>query len=81
MRLSADRHSSIRAVGTAGVGVDYAITESVFARLEYRCTSLATAGLVSLETNSADAANRVPINDLPAGIAFKFGGRSASIEF
>ena len=63
-----------RATGwTAGVGVDYAITESVFARIEYHYTNLATAGFVSAATNSADPANRVPVNDLRAGIAYKFG--------
>ena len=63
-----------RAMGwTAGVGVDYAITESVFARIEYRYTNLATAGFVSAATNSADPAIRVPVNDLRAGIAYKFG--------
>ena len=56
---------------TAGVGLDYAITESVFARVEYRYTNLATAGFVSADTNSAETANRVPINDLRAGIAYK----------
>jgi outer membrane immunogenic protein len=58
---------------TAGVGVDYAVTESIFARFEYRYTSLATAGFVSAATNSAEASNRVPINDLRASIANKFG--------
>ena len=63
-----------RAMGwTAGVGVDYAITESVFARIEYRYTNLATAGFVNVAINSADAGSRVPINDLRAGIAYKFG--------
>ena len=46
-------------------------TESVFARVEYRYTNLATAGFVSANTNSAETANRVPINDLRAGIAYK----------
>lgn len=58
---------------TAGVGVDYAFTDSVFGRIEYRYTSLATAAFVSVATNSADSANRAPINDLRAGIAYKFG--------
>ncbi len=63
-----------RATGwAAGVGVDYAITESVFARIEYCYTSLSTAGFVSATTNSAETANRVPISDLRAGIAYKFG--------
>ena len=71
-----------RATGwTVGVGVDYAITESVFARIEYRYTSFATPGFVSIATNSAEAPNRVPISDLQAGIAYKFGGRSDTIKF
>ena len=71
-----------RATGwTAGVGVDYAFTDSVFGRIEYRYTSLATTGFVSIATNSAEALNRVPINDLRAGIAYKFGGRSDTIKF
>ena len=57
---------------TAGVGVDYAVTESVIARIEYRHTDLATAGFVSPSTDAAPAANRAPINDLRAGIAYKF---------
>jgi opacity protein-like surface antigen/outer membrane receptor protein involved in Fe transport len=59
---------------TAGAGLDYAFTYGVFGRIEYRYTSLATAGFVSVATNSADAPNRMPINDLRAGIAYKFGG-------
>ena len=40
---------------TAGAGVDYAFTESVFGRIEYRYTSFATSGFVSVATNSAEA--------------------------
>jgi hypothetical protein len=36
---------------------------------------------VSIATNAAEAPNRVPINDLQAGIAYKFGGRSDTIKF
>jgi hypothetical protein len=36
---------------------------------------------VSIATNAAEALNRVPINDLRAGIAYKFGGRSDTIKF
>jgi outer membrane immunogenic protein len=75
-------NQSGRATGwTAGVGVDYAFTDSVFGRIEYRYTSLATTGFVSIATNAAEALNRVPINDLRAGIAYKFGGRSDTIKF
>jgi outer membrane immunogenic protein len=66
---------------TAGVGVDYAVAESVFARIEYRYTNLATPGFVSAATDSAEGPNRVAINDLWAGIAYKFGGRSDTTRF
>jgi outer membrane immunogenic protein len=66
---------------TAGVGVDYAFTESVFGRIEYRYARLATAGFVSAATDSADAPSHLPINDLRAGIAYKFGGHSDAIRF
>jgi len=59
---------------TAGVGVDYAFTESVFGRIEYRYTNLRTSDFVNVATNSAEAGNSMPINDLRAGIAYKFGG-------
>jgi outer membrane immunogenic protein len=66
---------------TAGLGVDYAFTDSVFGRIEYRYTSLETAGFVSTATNSAAGSNRLPISDLRAGIAYKFGGRSDTTIF
>jgi outer membrane immunogenic protein len=66
---------------TAGVGMDYAVTENVFARIEYRYTSFTTAGFMSVATNSAEAPNHLPINDLRAGIAYKLGRRSDTIKF
>jgi opacity protein-like surface antigen len=51
---------------SAGIGVDYAITNSVFGRIEYRYTNLITSGFAGAAINSAAAANRVPINDLRA---------------
>ena len=66
---------------TAGLGVDYAFTDSVFGRIEYRYTSLETSGFVSAATNTAAPSNRLPISDLRAGIAYKFGGRSDTIKF
>ena len=66
---------------TAGLGVDYAFTESFFGRIEYRYTSLATAGFVSAATNSAVASDHLPMSDLRAGIAYKFGGRSDTMRF
>jgi outer membrane immunogenic protein len=66
---------------TAGLGIDYAFTDNVFGRIEYRYTSLATPGFVSAATNSAEVTNRLPISDLHAGIAYKFGGHSDIIRF
>jgi outer membrane immunogenic protein len=66
---------------TAGVGIDCAFTDNVFCRIEYRYTNLATAGFLSVAGNSSEALNHVPINDLRAGLAYKFGDRSDSIKF
>jgi outer membrane immunogenic protein len=66
---------------TAGGGVDYALTDSVFGRIEYRYTSLGNPGFVSAVTNSAAGPERLPISDLRAGIAYKFGGRFDTLKF
>jgi len=59
---------------TTGGGVDYAFTNNVFGRIEYRYTNLETSSFVKVPTNSADGGNRVPISDIRVGIAYKFGG-------
>ena len=59
---------------TVGAGLDYALTNNTFARIEYRYTDLATKGFVNVATNSADAGNKAPINDVRVGVAYKFGG-------
>ena len=59
---------------TAGLGADYAFTDSVVGRLEYRYTSLGVSGYVSAATNSAAGSEHLPISDLRAGIAYKLGG-------
>ena len=64
---------------TAGLGVDYAFTDSVVGRVEYRYTSLETSGFASTATSTAAASDRLPISDLRAGIAYKFGGRLDAI--
>jgi outer membrane immunogenic protein len=66
---------------TAGLGVEYAFTDTIFGRIEYRYTSLAIPGFVSVATNSAEAPTHLPINNLSAGIAYKFGGRSDATKF
>jgi outer membrane immunogenic protein len=58
---------------TAGAGLDYALTDHVFGRVEYRYTDLAMAGFVNAAADSADTGHRVPISDVRVGIAYKFG--------
>ena len=57
---------------TAGAGLDYALTDNVFGRIEYRYTDLKTSSFASAATDTADAADRVPISDLRIGLAYKF---------
>jgi outer membrane immunogenic protein len=59
---------------TAGAGVEYAFTNNFLGRVEYRYTDLGRASFVNLATNSAELGNRVTINDVRVGIAYKFGG-------
>ena len=58
----------------AGAGVEYAITDTILGRIEYRYTNLETSDFVNLPTNSASTINRTPIRDFRAGIAYKFAG-------
>jgi outer membrane immunogenic protein len=67
-------HGGISSGWTAGAGIDYAFTNDVFGRIEYRYTNLGTSSFVSGPTDSADAGHRVPISDVRAGIAYKLGG-------
>jgi opacity protein-like surface antigen len=55
----------------AGGGVEYAITDTILGRIEYRYTNLEAVGFVNAPTNSADAGSRAPISDLRVGIAYK----------
>jgi outer membrane immunogenic protein len=57
---------------TAGAGVEYAFTNNFLGRVEYRYTDLGRASFVNLATNSAELGNRVTINDVRVGIAYKF---------
>ena len=59
---------------TVGAGADYAFTNNVFGRIEYRYTNLGISSLVNVATNSADAGNKAPISDFRVGIGYKFGG-------
>jgi opacity protein-like surface antigen/outer membrane receptor protein involved in Fe transport len=74
-------HSGNASGWTAGAGVEYAFIGNVFGRIEYRYTNLGTPSFLSVAANSADGANRVPINDLRAGIAYKFDGGPVIAKF
>jgi outer membrane immunogenic protein len=56
---------------TAGVGVEYAITDAILGRIEYRYTNLEALRFVNAAANSADAGTRAPISDFRVGIAYK----------
>jgi outer membrane immunogenic protein len=58
---------------TAGAGLDYAFTKNVFGRIEYRHTDLGTTSFLSAPTNSGESGNKVTMNDIRVGIAYKFG--------
>src|SRR4029077_18168364 len=59
---------------TAGGGLEYAITDTILGRLEYRYTDLPASVFVNVPANIADGGTRTPISDFCAGFAFKFGG-------
>lgn len=57
---------------TAGAGFEYAFMNNWLARVEYRYTDLGSRSYVDVPTNSAETGNRVTINDVRLGIAYKF---------
>jgi outer membrane immunogenic protein len=58
---------------TAGLGLEYALTDHVSARVEYRFTDLAKAGFVNVANDIADTGHRVAISDARVGFAYQFG--------
>jgi outer membrane immunogenic protein len=56
---------------TAGAGVEYAITNTILGRIEYRYTNLEGLGFMNAPTDSADAGTRAPISDFRVGIAYR----------
>jgi outer membrane immunogenic protein len=58
----------------AGGGVEYAFTDNILGRVEYRYTGLGSSSFANVPTGFAEAGNKVTINDIRAGIAYKFGG-------
>jgi outer membrane immunogenic protein len=59
---------------TAGAGLEYAFTNNFLGRVEYRYTNLGTISYADPVTASSDVGNKMVINDIRAGLAFKFGG-------
>jgi outer membrane immunogenic protein len=58
---------------TAGVGLEYAITDTILWRIEYRYTDFHTSGFVNVPANIVDGGTRTPISDFRVGFAYKFG--------
>jgi outer membrane immunogenic protein len=61
---------------TAGGGLEYAITDTILARVEYRYTDVQTSGFVNFPANVADGGTRTLISNFRVGFAYKFGGGS-----
>lgn len=57
---------------TAGGGIEYAFTNNILGRVEYRYTDLGSTSFINLPTNTAEQGNRVAINDVRVGVAYKF---------
>ena len=57
---------------TVGGGVEYAVTNNWLARFEYRYTDLGSHGYVDTVSNSAETGNRITVNDVRLGVAYKF---------
>jgi outer membrane immunogenic protein len=57
---------------TAGAGIEYAFTNNLLGRVEYRYTDLGSASFSS--PTVIELGNKVTINDIRVGLAFKFGG-------
>ncbi|MGA9006251.1 MAG: TonB-dependent receptor [Xanthobacteraceae bacterium] len=66
--------SSVSTGWTGGAGIEYALTDNVLGRVEYRYADLKMPGFTNALVGAADAPANVPINDLRAGFAYKFGG-------
>jgi outer membrane immunogenic protein len=68
--------TGIRAGWTAGGGVEYAFTRNWLGRVEYRHTDLGTtsfvAGSDTVPPNAAETGNKVTVDDVRAGVAYKF---------
>jgi outer membrane immunogenic protein len=59
---------------TAGAGFEYAFTNALLARVEYRYTDLGTFASASPASGASELGNKVTINDIRAGLEYKFGG-------
>jgi outer membrane immunogenic protein len=70
--LATDSASSAKG-WTAGAGVEYAFTNNILGRVEYRYTDLGSVTFVAPGLIS-ELGNKVTISDIRAGLAFKFGG-------
>jgi outer membrane immunogenic protein len=73
-------NNSVSASGwTAGFGLEMALTDNILIRGEYRYTSLGSSSFVNVPAGASEAGNKIGINDIRYGLAYKFGGDSAVV--
>jgi len=57
---------------SVGAGLEYAFTNNVLGRIEYRHTDLGTAGFMNTSINVGELGNHVKLDDVRVGLAYKF---------
>ena len=72
------RNNAVRVGWTLGAGVDYAFTNNIIGRLEYRYADYGTRTVVDTANNYRDR-SRDTSQTVLLGLAYKFGGPSAIV--
>jgi outer membrane immunogenic protein len=57
---------------SAGAGLEYAFTNNILGRIEYRHTDLGTASFMNTTLNVGELGNHVKLDDVRLGLAYKF---------
>jgi outer membrane immunogenic protein len=57
---------------SVGAGLEYVLVNNFVGRIEYRHTDLGKATFLNTSINSAELGNNVKLDDIRAGLAYKF---------